>query len=355
MNLAISFSARKGGNCDQIANYLISSTVGKVLYFRDLSVHECSNCEYQCFGGQCIYRDDDAFPLYDCLTDFDRVYFVIPIYCGNPPSIYFKFAERAQDYFSKFPHKYEEIIKKLYIVAVCGLESDDKDFIRLLDRYFDFTSYKNRVLAIERHRYGLKLNEWVLEVEQVKSQLDEFLSRKLEINYNETELRKPCERDIDEIIAFKNEFLSTGDSMDGSGLLDSYEPIEWLNNNAKMELIEDPNISKSLQMGLFERKSGRLIGLIQLRTQLKGYLIEFGGNIGYCIRPSERNKGYAKFMLSKMLEICTALKMKRVLITCLEDNLASAKVIESNGGKLEKVVFDGVNYKKNVKRFWIEL
>ena len=130
MNVVISFSGRRDGNCDQIARYL-SSDCDNIIYFRDLRVHECVNCEYQCFGGQCIYRDDDLYALYSSLTDFDRIYLVVPIYCANPPSIYFKFAERAQDYFSDNCSKYEEFIKKLYVIAVCGFVEDDKDFLRI--------------------------------------------------------------------------------------------------------------------------------------------------------------------------------------------------------------------------------
>lgn len=45
MNVVISFSGRRDGNCDQIARYL-SSDCDNIIYFRDLRVHECVNCEY---------------------------------------------------------------------------------------------------------------------------------------------------------------------------------------------------------------------------------------------------------------------------------------------------------------------
>ena len=57
-------------------------------------------------------------------------------------------------------------------------------------------------------------------------------------------------------------------------------------------------------------------------------------------------------MLKIALEKCKELKIKKVLITCDEDNIASEKVILSANGKFEDIrSFEG----KNKKRFWIEL
>ena len=43
-----------------------------------------------------------------------------------------------------------------------------------------------------------------------------------------------------------------------------------------------------------------------------------------------------------------------ILITSYEDNLYSRKVIESNGGKLEKIIFDEKS-KKNICRYWVNI
>lgn len=208
-------------------------------------------------------------------------------------------------------------------------------------------------MAIERHRYGLKLKESVLMIEEVKKKLDAFLKMQIEINYSDYDLRRPCEEDLVEIQNFKDEFISKDEKIIGGGPLAKLTPKEWLDYNKEMELTNDVNLCKTLQMGLFHRKTGVLIGLIQLRPQLKGYFEDFAGNIGYCIRPSERNKGFAKHMLKETLEICKALKMEKVLLTCFEDNDYSQKIIESNGGIYEKTVFDNQKYNKSLKRYWI--
>ena len=92
--------------------------------------------------------------------------------------------------------------------------------------------------------------------------------------------------------------------------------------------------------------------MINIRHYLNEYLTQVGGNIGYSVRKTERNKGYAKQMLKLVLEKCKGLKIKKVLITCDEDNIASEKVILSANAKFEDIrCIDG----KNIKRFWIEL
>lgn len=167
-------------------------------------------------------------------------------------------------------------------------------------------------------------------------------------------LRKPNAKDLKEITAFKQEFIEKNSWMDGTGILIKVSAEEWLRFNQDIETTLNPNYVKSLQYGLFNPEN-KLIGLIQIRLELKGYLIEFGGHIGYCVRPSERRKGYAKMMLQATLDICKQVGLDRVLITCLESNIASAKTIEACGGIFEKIVFDDKNYQANMKRYWIKL
>lgn len=45
------------------------------------------------------------------------------------------------------------------------------------------------------------------------------------------------------------------------------------------------------------RKDNIIVGIIDFRYPLSEFLLNFGGNIGYSIRPSERHKGYASEML----------------------------------------------------------
>lgn len=96
----------------------------------------------------------------------------------------------------------------------------------------------------------------------------------------------------------------------------------------------------------------RIVGAINIRHYLNDYLFNFGGHIGYGIRPSERKKGYAALMLSMALPIAKELGINKALITCDKNNAGSAKTIINNGGVLEnEVIEDG----EITQRYWIEL
>lgn len=167
--------------------------------------------------------------------------------------------------------------------------------------------------------------------------------------------RKPTIDDISEIEAYKKEFQEANSSMDGTSILCNVNAEEWLDFSRRMEGYTGADYVPSLQYGLFDCENDRLLGLLQIRLELKGYLVEFGGHIGYCVRPSERRKGYAKRMLKEALTICSAHGLRSVLVTCLEDNIGSAKTIEACGGRYERTVFDDKNYQANLNRYWIDL
>jgi predicted acetyltransferase len=88
------------------------------------------------------------------------------------------------------------------------------------------------------------------------------------------------------------------------------------------------------------------LGRIAIRHRLTPRLRDYGGHIGYDIRPSARRHGHATAMLAAALPAAHALGIDPALITCDEDNIASRKIIETNGGTLED--------QRGVKlRFWL--
>jgi predicted acetyltransferase len=98
----------------------------------------------------------------------------------------------------------------------------------------------------------------------------------------------------------------------------------------------------------------RILGVCDVRHRLTEALRDFGGHIGYSIRPSRRGKGYGTAMLGLALEKARELGITRVLITCGKGNVASQRVIQKNGG-----VLDSESYSEQAgrvtQRYWIEL
>ena len=85
------------------------------------------------------------------------------------------------------------------------------------------------------------------------------------------------------------------------------------------------------------------------------YLKQYGGSIGYSVKPSRRKQGIGTRMLRDMLKVCKdEYHMKRVLITCLKDNEASRRVIKNNGGVYESDVLYPPE-EKYLERYWISL
>ena len=168
-------------------------------------------------------------------------------------------------------------------------------------------------------------------------------------------LIKPGLSYADEIIKYKEEALFEKAIINSSISLEKFSSVEgWLEElemKSSENTIPEGLVPSTTYLAVRE-KDNYIVGMIDIRHYLNEFLKQFGGNIGYDVRKSERNKGYAKQMLKLTLEKCKDLKMKKVLITCDEDNIASEKVILSAGAKFEDIrSLDG----KNKKRFWIAL
>jgi predicted acetyltransferase len=86
------------------------------------------------------------------------------------------------------------------------------------------------------------------------------------------------------------------------------------------------------------------LGRLTIRHRLTPHLMNVGGHIGYDVRPSARQRGHATAMLAAALPVARGLGIDRVLVTCDDDNIASRKVIEANGGVLEDQRGDKLRY-----------
>ena len=89
-----------------------------------------------------------------------------------------------------------------------------------------------------------------------------------------------------------------------------------------------------------------VVGFLALRHTLTAWLLEEGGHIGYSVRPSRRGQGHASRALGLAVRRSAELGLDRVLLTCDEPNVASARTIERNGGVYEDT-------RNGKRRYWI--
>jgi len=157
------------------------------------------------------------------------------------------------------------------------------------------------------------------------------------------------------IMSYKTEFLENKDRMYGTGGLKNAENFsKWYNgvcNKSKEETVRK-GLSPETTYLAIRTDDDRLIGMINIRHRLNEFLLNKGGHIDYSVRKSERQKGYAIEMLGLALKECARLNIRKVLITCDKDNIASARTIIRNGAELENEIKVG---NRISQRYWITL
>ena len=98
------------------------------------------------------------------------------------------------------------------------------------------------------------------------------------------------------------------------------------------------------------------LGSISVRHRLNAMLANWGGHIGYAVRPTARGRGHAGAMLAGMLDhIRATLPLERVMLTVSEQNPASMRVIERGGGVLQDRIPHPWVAGETGRRYWIDL
>ncbi len=171
-------------------------------------------------------------------------------------------------------------------------------------------------------------------------------------------LVKPCEPYGEEVMAFRDEMLREGRDLPGCAKLECVETFaQWLDFEGRLKAeYKDGYVPSKVYLAVTPG-NGRVVGIIDFRHPLSEFLLKFGGNIGYSVRPSERRKGYGGEMLGLMLEKCREFGEERVLVVCDKRNEASRRTILKNHGVLENEVEDTAGISKSgvIQRYWIEL
>jgi len=143
----------------------------------------------------------------------------------------------------------------------------------------------------------------------------------------------PTLKDQQAIAAFLDEYFEASemDAIYGQDLLMDDFPawVRMIENNAA---VGNGEWGKSL-LYLCWSKS-RLVGVLVIRYELTTELADKYGHIGYTVRPTERNKGYATLMLKYALDVCRKLGLQSATLGCYKHNAPSVEVIKKCGGVL---------------------
>lgn len=250
--------------------------------------------------------------------------------------------ERVED--ELFVTIHHPMTKEHYISFIAYLTGDKFQLVKLYPEGNATCRFPLRgkgVLYFYCNRHGLM------------KQSDFFVTRKSPSQ--KIHLRQPEAFDREQVMAYRKEFLTIDSRMDGTCALNEYDDFDaWLANVRRYSSPETTPAGKvpsTQYLALDENE--HLVGMVNLRHCLNDYLLEFGGHIGYSVRPADRKNGYAIQMLKLALDEAKTLGIDRVRIACDRYNIASAKTIQANGG-----VLDGERYDPQdstlTQRYWIK-
>ena len=160
-------------------------------------------------------------------------------------------------------------------------------------------------------------------------------------------LELPSKNRKDQILDYLNEIIIYNSETNGLGalskIIDGYsfeEALEICLNMQYKKYAKKLGKSQVKTFLLIRKNDDKIIGCINIRWNLTDYMKKYSGNIGYGIRPTERNKGYNKINLYLGLLEAKKLNLNKVMLVCETNNLPSSKTIEALGGILERKEID---------------
>ena len=160
-------------------------------------------------------------------------------------------------------------------------------------------------------------------------------------------LEMPSLERKNQIIDYVNEFALYNSETNGMGslrkILEGYtfeQALEMCLRMQDEEYAKNLGRCQSKTFLLIRENDDRIIGAINVRWNLPESMKQFGGNIGYGIRPTERRKGYNKINLYLGLIEAQKLGLNLVMLDCDVNNLGSVKTMQALDGKLERTEVD---------------
>lgn len=147
----------------------------------------------------------------------------------------------------------------------------------------------------------------------------------------------------DEITAYRQEMLDANSSFDGCFSLKRHEnPEDFVahcNEWSNPRRAPDEHGAWGNVIMAVRKSDNKVVGFFQAHDVLSERMKKYTGHVGYSVRPSERNKGYATQLLAKACDFLSCFGYKEINVACLPDNEASRKTILKNGGEYLETVF----------------
>lgn len=100
-------------------------------------------------------------------------------------------------------------------------------------------------------------------------------------------------------------------------------------------------------------KDKEFIGTLNIRHRLNWHLEKWGGHINFVIRPSMRNKGFAKKILQKGIPFACYLGIERALITLDPADKVGQHVVEFCGGVFDEETPETEQFPAR-RRYWLD-
>lgn len=168
------------------------------------------------------------------------------------------------------------------------------------------------------------------------------------------QFKTPTLDDKARILTFRREFNAVFDAMHGANELNAFMDggfvgwINYINAPAGTQWFEYQKVADSTYIALIDDV---VVAIVHIRHTLNDVLLQQGGHVGYSTHPAYQGRGIATRVLAFAVRTLNEMGVYKVLVTCQHDNLASARVIEKNGGILENILTksNGVQ----VSRYWI--
>ena len=158
---------------------------------------------------------------------------------------------------------------------------------------------------------------------------------------------RPSLKRKNEIIEFLDEFVTFKSNINGSGGLDKiYEGYTFEDALDRCLKKEDEKFAKSTNKCpgktflLIRENDDKIVATINIRWNLNDAMLNFGGHIGYGVRPTERRKGYNKINLYLGMIEAKKVGLDKVMLDCDINNLGSDKTLKALGGELERTEID---------------